>query len=397
MLVIFFILSSLNRAYIKNKTEDLVQEQLHATAEIFTVNISHFLRENYSVDEIFESYSGKEDIYYIALLDETKNILGWSSRFEGYLPISLQRVGEQESWIIDSPAGKIFNLFSPFSPEEGQLYFLYIGYSLENLEEMMAYSRRNFFLIFGLISLIGVVFFLGFYQIQRHYIEKKKEVEDEKREKERYREISAFTSGIAHEIKNPLNSLSLLFNLLDKNVSSEIKGEVLLGKKEIQKISSIIDQFSMSLKPLRLKKEYFPLAEIVSDVRDSLAKEFSMDRWEIHYSETSSILLNGDKGLMKQALLNLFKNSLEDSEEGKISIDVRKRKKQVEMKIEDSGRGIPEKDFEQIFEPFFSTKESGMGIGLYLTKKIIEAHEGEIAVQSQTGQGTTFFIQIPGE
>jgi signal transduction histidine kinase len=122
-----------------------------------------------------------------------------------------------------------------------------------------------------------------------------------------------------------------------------------------------------------------------------------MDRWEIHYSETSSILLNGDKGLMKQALLNLFKNSLEDSEEGKISIDVRKRKKQVEMKIEDSGRGIPEKDFERIFEPFFSTKESGMGIGLYLTKKIIEAHEGEIAVQSQTGQGTTFFIQIPGE
>ena len=66
------------------------------------------------------------------------------------------------------------------------------------------------------------------------------------------------------------------------------------------------------------------------------------------------------------------------------------------MKIDDSGRGIPEEDHDRIFEPFFSTKKKGMGIGLYLTKKIIEAHEGEIAVQSQTGQGTTFFIQIPG-
>lgn len=396
ILVIFFILSSLNRTYIKNKTEDLVKEQLQAAAEIFAANISHFLREDYSVNEIFESYSGKEDIYYIALLDEEKNILGWSTRFEGYLPLSLQAAEDEESWVIDSPAGKIFNLFSPFSPEEGKIYFLYIGYSLENLEEMIAYSRRNFFLIFGLISIIGIVFFLGLYQLQRHYIEKKKEAEDEKREKERYREISAFTSGVAHEIKNPLNSLSLLFELLDKKVPRELQNDVELGKEEIQKVSGIIDQFSISLKPLSLKKEKFPLAEMVSEVRDSLLKEFSTGQVEIHYSESSSILLNADKGLMKQALLNLLRNSLEASEEGRISIHVRKRKKKVEMKIDDSGRGIPEEDHDRIFEPFFSTKKKGMGIGLYLTKKIIETHEGEIAVQSQTGQGTTFFIQIPG-
>jgi len=397
ILVIFFVFSSLNRAAIKNKTEDLVKEQLQAAAEILKVNISHFLKENYSVDEIFESYSGKEDIYYIALLDENKRILGWSSQFEGYLPISLQAVEDEESWVIDSPAGKIFNFFSPFSPEEGKSYFIYIGYSLENLEKMILYSRRNFFLFFGLISIIGIVFFFGLYQLQRHYLDKKKEVEDEKKEKERYREISAFTSGVAHEIKNPLNSLSLLFELLHKKVPEELQKDVSLGKKEIQKVSRIIDQFSISLKPLRLNKEKFSLAEMVSGVQESLLKEFSTDRVKIHYSESSSIVLKADKGLMQQALLNLLKNSLEASEKGRIGIRAWQKKGKVLVRIDDSGRGIPEEDHVRIFAPFFSTKEKGMGIGLYLTKKIIDAHGGEITVNSQTGQGTTFFMQIPGE
>lgn len=396
ILIIFFVFSSLNRVTIKKRTEDLVKEQLQAAAGILKVNISHFLKENYSVDEIFESYSGEEDIYYIALLDENKRILGWSSRFEGYLPLSLHAIGDEESWIIDSPAGKIFNFFSSFSSAEGKSYFLYIGYSLGNLEEMILYSRRSFFLIFGLISIIGIVFFFGLYQLQRHYLDKKKEVEDEKKEKERYRDISAFTSGVAHEIKNPLNSLSLLFELLQKRVPEELQKDVSLGKEEIQKVSRIIDQFSASLKPFRLNKEMFSLAEMVSDVRESLFKEFSADGVEISYSESSSIMLNADKGLMQQAFLNLLKNSLEASEKGRIGIRAWQKKGKVLVRIDDPGRGIPEEDMELIFEPFFSTKKKGMGVGLYLTKKIIEAHEGEIAVKSQTGQGTTFFIQIPG-
>ncbi len=396
ILIIFFVFSSLNRSTIKKRTEELVKEQLQAAAGILKVNISHFLKENYSVDEIFESYSGEEDIYYIALLDENKKILGWSSQFEGYLPISLQAIGEEESWIIDSPVGKIFNLFASFSPEEGKSYSLYVGYSLGNLEDMIVYSRRSFFFIFGLISLIGIVFFFGLYQLQRHYLDKKKEAEDEKKEKEKFREISAFTSGVAHEIKNPLNSLSLLFELLQRRVPEELHKDVSLGKKEIQSVSRIIDQFSTTLKPFRLNKEMFSLAGMVSDVRESLVKELDKDGVEISYSESSSISLHADKGLMQQAFTNVLTNSLDASERGKIEIHAWQKKGKVLVRINDLGRGITEEDKERIFEPFFSTKKKGMGVGLYLTKKIIEAHEGEIAVKSQTGKGTTFFMQIPG-
>jgi len=396
MIVIFFVLSSLNRAYIKNKTEELIKEQLQATAEILKVNISHFLKEDYSADEIFESYSRKENIYYMALLNEKKEVLSWSSQFEGYLPLSLQSIKDEESWIIDSPAGKIFNYFSPFSALEGKAYFLYLGYSLKNLEEMVVYSRRNFFLIFGLISVIGIIFFLGIYQLQSHYLEKKKEVEEEKKEKERYREISAFTSGVAHEIKNPLNSLSLIFNLLRMKAPPYLQKEVGAGKEEIQKISRIIDQFASSLRPLKLSKETFVLEEMVSSVRGSLIKESDKAEVEIRYLESSSIALNADKDLMSQAFHNLLRNSIEASSGGVISIKAQQRKKKVFVKIEDSGRGIAEEDEQHIFEPFFSRKKKGLGIGLYLTKKIVEAHEGKIEVQRKIGQGTVFLIQIPG-
>lgn len=396
LVLIFFFLSSLNRAYIKNKTEELVQEQLQATAEILKTDIAHFLREDLKVNSFFEQYAREDNIYYMALLDEKRDILSWTSQFEGYLPLSLRRIKEEESWIIDSPAGKIFNIFSSFSPEEGKTYYLYLGYSLQNLEEMTAYSRRNFVLVFGSIFVLGLVFFFGFYKLQSYYLQKEKEADEERNEKERYREISAFTSGVAHEIKNPLNSLYLLCELLQKKVPQELKEDVSLGKDEVQKISRIIDQFSTSLKPLTLNKETFLLRDLMASVHESLKKEWGQRGVAVRYSESSTVVLEADKGLMRQALSNLLKNAIEASSGGEVLIQARQERKRVFIVVEDQGKGIEDKDMPRIFEPFFSRKEKGMGIGLYLTKKIIEAHQGEIEVQTRTGEGTTVLIQMPG-
>ncbi|UCC41331.1 MAG: HAMP domain-containing histidine kinase [Candidatus Aminicenantes bacterium] len=396
IVIIFFVLSNLNQNYIRKKVEHLVKEQLQATAEILKVNISHLLKEDNPANEILGRYSQEENIYYMAMIDENKEILGWSSRFEGYLPLSLEKIEKETSWIIDSPAGKIFNLFSSFSPGGEKTYYLYLGYSLKDLGAMIAHSRRSFFIIFGFIFVIGAIFFIGLYQLQTHYLEKKREAEEEKKEKERYREISAFTSGVAHEIKNPLNSLSLLFELFQKRVPQEYQEDVSLGKKEIQKVTRIINQFTDSLRPLKLNKEKFLLKDLILDVRDSLIKEVSKTGVEIDYSQNVPVALNADKVLMSQSFLNLFKNSLEATDRGKILIQAKQYRKKVFITVKDTGKGIAEEDKEHIFEPFFSKKKKGIGIGLYLTKKTIEAHEGKIEVQSEIEQGTTFFIQMPG-
>lgn len=396
VLAIFFILSSINRSFIKNRVENLINEQLYATAEILKANISYFLKEDFTPEDIFQFYSSEENIYYMALFDENKNILGWISRFEGYLPISRTDIGEKRSWLIDSPAGKIFNLNVPFELDGKQVYYLYLGYSLRGMEDMLAHSRLNFFIMFGVIAGIGILFFFSLYRLQSRYLEKEKEAEEEKREKERFREISAFTSGVAHEIKNPLNSLSLFCELLQKKVPAELQEDVVLSKKEVHKISRIIDLFSDIQRPLKLKKEKFDLEGLMKDVRSSLLSEFRETAKRIRYIQARPVLLFADKQLIGQAFFNLLKNSLEAETDGGVEIRASLNRNTVLIEFRDRGSGIPEQDREKIFLPFFSKKENGMGIGLYLVKKIFEAHGGKIDVLSEPGHGTTFLVQIPG-
>ena len=394
IIVIFFFLSVINRTYIKNKVEDLIKEQLQATAEILKVNISHYLNEGFSSEEIFRLYSGEENIYYMALLDEKKEILGWHSRFEGYLPLSQKDIGEQESWTIDSPVGKIFNIFTSFQASDLKAYYIYLGYSLESLEEMISHSRQNFFILFGIISLTGIIFFLGIYQLQNHYRQKEKEAEAERLEKERYREVSAFTSGVAHEIKNPLNSLALLLELLTKKMPAEFQDDISLGNEEVKKISRIIDQFSDSLKPLDLKKEEFHVKELIAAIQGSIRPSDT----DMRYDVEEDAVLYADKGLMSQALINLIQNSLEATGKGEIKVQGKKHRKKIFITIKDTGKGIAEEHLPYIFDQFYQIDRSkrkgdkGSGLGLSIAKKIVEAHNGSIQVESELGKGSTFTV-----
>lgn len=396
MALIFFILSYLNRLYISNKVEELVQEQLEATAEILKVNIAHKLDDEISPERVFEDYFQEEKIYYMALLNKNKEVLAWSSRFEGYLPLSEEFTEDQGSWTIDSPAGLIFNNFSSFTASKEDTYYLYLGYSLQNLEDMLFHSRRNFVLIFSLIILIGIIFFFGLFQIQKHYLVKEKETEKEKKEKERYKEISAFTSGVAHEIKNPLNSLILIFELLQRRVPEGSKNDIEAGEKEVRKISRIIDQFSSALKPMELKKALIPLQSLLEEVKQMMESKALSQGTNIKVVSKRPVKAYVDKDLFRQALINLAENALEAGSGGDVIITIDAYKKRKIIKVEDNGGGISPEDLEHIFDPFFSTKKDGMGIGLYLTRKIIEAHEGKISFESKQNIGTVFTIEFPG-
>jgi signal transduction histidine kinase len=396
LIAIFFLFSTLNRAYIQRKTEDLVREQLRATAQVLKVNIGHFLEEGYPPQEIIGLSAGEEDIYYLALLDERKTILAWRSRYEGYLPLSAKDTERTKPWIIDSPVGQIFNLVSPLAAGTGQTYYLYLGYSLSRLDEMIARSNRNFLIVFGVLAAVGIVFFVGVFELQKNYLAKTREAEEEKKEKERYREISGFTSAVAHEIKNPLNSLALLCELVQKKAPQEMREEAALGKTEVRRISEIIDRFSAALRPFRLNRETFALSEIVLSVRQSLFQQSTGKNVDFRYTETEPILVHADKSLLRQCLLNLLKNAFEATTKGTVTVGAEKSRRRVIIRIADTGRGIPEADLSRIFDPFFTTKKEGMGIGLYLAKKIVDAHGGRIEAASRLGGGTSFTIQLPG-
>ena len=397
LLVLFLVSSHVNRLTIRNRVEYLVEEQLQATSEILSSHVSHLLSEGSSADAIFPLYSGEESIYFMALLDGERNILGWSSRFEGYLPLSLKEAEARSSWVLESPVGLILNHFSSFSGPDGQTYHIYLGYSLSGLETMLSRSRETFWIIFVSLCGVGILFFLGMAWLQTRYLRKTRELEKQTREKEHFREISAFTSGVAHEIRNPLNSLSLLFDLFEKKAPTELRENVLSGKAEVRKISRIVDQFSTALRPLSLHRERFMLDDLIEETRDSFLRHFGRAPEGVIVEGDAAITINADQGLLGQVLLNLLKNAHESSPELPIVVKRWRQKREVLISVRDSGAGVVPHDLPHIFDPFYGDKKEGLGIGLYLSRKIVEAHGGRIHADSLPGQGAEFVIEIPGE
>lgn len=394
--VFFSLASFLQQRDLKDRTEALVRGQLTATADILRSTVSHYLDEGMAPDAVLDSLLSDEEVYFVALLDGDKNILAWNSRFEGYLPISLREARDDESGIIDSPAGKIFSELSPLVTKDGRRFHLYLGYALTGMEEMIALSRRTSLLLSGLILLAGALFFRGLFQLQSRYMAKSREAEAERLEKERFREISAFTSGVAHEIKNPLNSLALLLELLDRKASPELKGDLNLGKAQVRTIARIVDRFSRAVKTVQPAVEPLALDDIVRQAAENLAAEVPGAAARLRVETAPGVRLAGDRELLAQALLNVLKNALEASADATVRVGGLRSGKMVEVLVRDEGPGLPAESLDRIFEPFYTTKEKGMGIGLYLTKRIIEAHSGTIRVLSRVGEGTEFRIALPG-
>lgn len=397
LVILFFGFSTFNRYTFQNRVEALVEEQLQATSDILKTQMAHQLSEGASPESIVPLYAGEENIYFMALLDSRRNVLGWSSRFEGYLPLSLTEAESREVWTLDSPAGKILNLFSAFRDGGDRTFFLYLGYSLAGLEEMMSRSRRSFWFIFVLLCAVGVLYFVGMYRLQTRYLSKTRELQQQIREKEHFREISAFTSGVAHEIKNPLNSLALLCDLFEKKVPDRLRRDAQAGKAEVRKVSRIIDQFSASLKPIALQRERFALDGLIDETRQSFLRESGRSEKAVAFQGADGLSLTADRMLLGQVLLNLLKNAHEAAPDSEIIILVRKKKRTVVVTVRDSGPGIGPEDLARVFDPFYSRKTQGLGIGLYLSKKIVEAHDGQIQVTSEPGGFTEFSVRLPGE
>lgn len=394
--VFFSVASFLGQSALKSRTEALVRGQLAATAGILRATVSHLLDEGRSPEGILDSLLSEEDIYFIALLDGDKNVLAWNSRFEGYLPLSLREARAEESGIIDSPAGKIFSEFSAIPRPDGGRYFLYLGYALTGMEEMISLSQRTSLLLSGLFLLVGLAFFRALYRLQSRYMAKTREAETERLEKERFREISAFTSGVAHEIKNPLNSLSLLFELLLQKAPPEGRNELDLGKAQVRTIARIVDRFSDAVRPVRPVASSLDLDDILRLAAGSLAAEDPGAANRLRVETEPGLRLTGDADLLVQALLNLLKNAVEASPSTPVRVEGRRNRKRVDIRIRDKGPGIPPEAVARVFEPFYTTKEKGMGIGLYLAKRIIEAHGGTIEARSREGGGAEFRIELPG-
>jgi len=381
---------------LKARTEGLVRGQLAATARILGQAVSRSLDEGRAPQSALDTAPADDEIYFMALLDAQGEVLAWNSRFEGYLPFSRQRSGAAGSGIIDSPAGRILAERAAVTAADGRRFDLFLGYALTGMEDMIARSRRTSFLLLAVVLLVGALFFRGVYVLQSRFLAKSREAEAERREKEHFRDIAAFTSGVAHEIKNPLNSLALVFELLGRRIVPDAKGDLDLGKAQVRTIGRIVDRFSRVIKVVRPDLGAATLDGILHQAAERLGAEIPAAAGRVRVEAPPAIGLNADADLMVQAVLNILKNAVEASPAGPVLVAGRRAGSGAEIVVRDEGPGFTEEAAARLFDPFYTTKETGMGIGLYLAKRIVEAHGGTIGARGREGGGAEFRIILPG-
>jgi len=235
-------------------------------------------------------------------------------------------------------------------------------------------------------------------------ITEKRRREAQLRRAESLAALTTLAAGVAHEIKNPLASiriqLGIIRRILEKNCAKKtepIFHNISLVEQEIDRLNSIVVDFLFAVRPMDITLIRNRVEDVIKEVVEIMGNEASAHHINIvsEFEDNLPEVMIDPKHL-KQALLNIVKNAIAAMPNGgTLTISAVTRHDELQISISDTGIGIPEELLAKIFEPYFTTKESGTGLGLTITFKIIKEHNGEITVESKPSKGSTFTIHLP--
>src|ERR1700704_6324551 len=223
-------------------------------------------------------------------------------------------------------------------------------------------------------------------------------------ESERFNALTLLAAGVAHEIGNPLNSLHIHLQLmerkvrrLDGKVKEELQEAIAISRAEITRLDSIVTQFLQAIRPSKPVLHPENVNAIVEEAVRFFAPEIA-DRDIVVEPELRPDLplIELDRDQMKQAFYNVIKNSFEAMKRrGILRIRTDLDATHVNISFTDTGGGMSAESLSRVFEPYFTTKSSGSGLGLLIVRRIVREHGGEMALESNEGKGLTLTIRLP--
>ena len=237
------------------------------------------------------------------------------------------------------------------------------------------------------------------------------ELQDKISQAEKLAAVGRISAGLAHEIRNPLASVSGSIQMLSKGLELENYHRKLMEivMKETDRLNSILTDFLNYSQPRKNRKTLVDLTQLIQDVNMLIKnnENFSATHQIIFHSDADHLIINADEEEVKQLLWNLCINGLQSMDAGgtlkiglkKVSafnaVNFESDKRGYLLTIEDEGCGIPAGQLKKIFDPFNTTKENGVGLGLATVYRIVQQNEGAIEVTSKEGQGTKFSVYLP--
>jgi two-component system sensor histidine kinase PilS (NtrC family) len=223
------------------------------------------------------------------------------------------------------------------------------------------------------------------------------EIEDELRRSERLAAVGQLAAGLAHEIRNPLASLSGAIQLLEPELPElGARFPRLFGivRRETERLDRLVSQFLDYARPGRLRRECCPLAAVLEEIAELLASS-QHHAIELDLELGPALEVEGDPDALRQVFWNLVLNAVEaEPRDGLVRVRATREGGRVRVEVEDRGAGIDPEMIDRIFEPFFTTKPKGTGLGLATVHQLVERQGGSLQVTSQIGSGTTVAVLL---
>lgn len=232
------------------------------------------------------------------------------------------------------------------------------------------------------------------------------------REAEKLAALTTLAAGVSHEIRNPLNSLSIHLQLLQRRLKknrkrdSETEEVLQIFQTEIKRLNEVIETFLAAVRPSAPQMRLTRLYTLITEPLNLMEPEFRENHIQvILHEEGEWPLIHADETQIKQAVINILRNAIEAiaiqnqeeraEKENKVFIHMTRFDDQVSVTFIDDGRGMDEQEARRLFEPYFTTKPKGSGLGMMIVERIIREHRGTISAHSSPGEGARIRITLP--
>jgi two-component system sensor histidine kinase HydH len=387
---------------------------VHADAR-FLLNF----REQVGVQALMEDLGRQPGVSYVALVSETGEVLAHSDptqvgkveRDAGLADLVRERRLLQRR--LQRPRfGEVYEVARALSMGRSGPGVLRVGLSVEPLERAWGQQRRSLLVSMGAILIIGVVGVVAIFLNQRRHLRTVRALEEARERDRRLAALGHLAAGVAHEVRNPLNTISMGLQRLrsefrpDEGDREEYARftDVMLG--EVRRLNDTVERFLELARPAPLALGRCPLGQHLADLLTLVRPEAEARGVVLEAKVPAEIISpRADCGTLHRAVLNLLLNGIQAMPGGgTLTVTARAvggdgaglTQGWVEVAVSDTGVGIAREDLDRIFEPYFTTKPGGTGLGLALAHRIVEEHGGTLTAESEgPGRGATFRVHLP--
>ena len=369
------------------------------------------LLRQFAIQRAISDIGIREGILYISVLDISLNTLAHTDpTFIGrreedlFLKNSLQSDRVLSRHYQSDKGEEIFEVVKAFSLKDRTTGLIRIGYSPKEIHSVLNQIKKNVALSIFFFLILGISAITLIWVNQNRHLRKMKEMEDRVQLAERLSSLGHLAAGVAHEIRNPLNAMGMGLQRLKREFlpQNESKKEEYISfmeliLKEVRRVNEIIEQFLTLSRPFQLNLRESSLQDLLKNFVTFFQEEASSLGITLQ-AEIPSVLplIKMDPERLTQAFINIMKNGMQAmGQGGNLRIETKSLKEGVEVIISDSGPGIIPEQMEKIFNYYYTTKEKGVGLGLPIAHRIIEAHGGQLKIESRVGSGTKVIVTLP--